>query len=66
MPDVRTQESTPPAATAAALERSVRLRPRLRPGLYRVTVRAVLDDGSLSSPQRVFLRVLKKKAARRD
>jgi hypothetical protein len=27
--------------------------------------RAVLDDGRVSSPQRVFLRVLERKAARR-
>jgi hypothetical protein len=31
---------------------------RLRPGLYRLTVRVQLDDGRLSSSQRRFLRVV--------
>jgi hypothetical protein len=43
---------------APAGERRVRLRLRLRPGLYRVTVRAVLADESLSRPVRGFVRVL--------
>ena len=63
---VETRDASAPQVMAAAVERSVRLRLALRPGLYRVTVRAVLADGSVSSAQRVFLRVLKRKAARRD
>jgi hypothetical protein len=58
---VKTREqASPPLATAASLEHLVRLRLRLKPGLYRVSVRAVLDDGRLSSPKRVFLRVLRR------
>ena len=44
---------------AAALSRRVRLRLRLAPGLYRVTVRAHLADDSLSRPVRAFVRVLR-------
>jgi hypothetical protein len=54
------EEASPPLATTASLKHLVRLRLRLKPGLYRVTVWAVLDGGRLSSPQRVFLRVLRR------
>jgi Big-like domain-containing protein/PA domain-containing protein len=47
------------AARAAAVSRRLTLRLRLKPGLYRVTVRAVLDDESLSRPVRGFVRVLR-------
>ena len=61
---VKTRKAPVPGATAAvavaAIERRVRLNVRLKPGLYRVTVRAVLGDGSVSAPHRVFLRVLKR------
>jgi hypothetical protein len=54
------EEASPPVATAASLKHLVRLRLRLKPGLYRVTVWAVLDGGRLSSPRRVYLRVLRR------
>ena len=47
-------------ASTTAGERRMRLRLRLRPGLYRVTVRALLPDESLSRPARGFVRVLKR------
>jgi hypothetical protein len=49
----------PVAAGAAALTRQVTLRPRLAPGFYRLTIRAELDDASLSPPVRGFVRVLR-------
>ena len=45
---------------ASAGDRRLRLRLRLRPGMYRVTVRALLPDESLSRPARGFVRVLKR------
>ena len=45
-------------AQAAATTRRVNLDLRLRPGLYRLTVRVQLEDGRLSPPVRRFLRVL--------
>jgi hypothetical protein len=54
------EEASPPLATAVSLKHLVALRLRLKPGLYRVTVRAVLDGGRPSSPRRVFLRVLRR------
>jgi hypothetical protein len=47
-------------ATAASVDRVVRLKVRLKPGFYRISVRAVLGGGEVSKPQRVFLRVLKR------
>jgi subtilisin-like proprotein convertase family protein len=47
-----------PRARATAVPRQVMLDLRLRPGLYRLTVRVQLDDGRLSSSQRRFLRVV--------
>ena len=46
------------AAQAAAATRRVTLNLRLRPGLYRLTVRVQLEDGRQSPPVRRFLRVL--------
>jgi hypothetical protein len=46
------------AATAAAVARRITLKPRLAPGLYRITVRAELDGDRLSRPLRRYLRVL--------
>ncbi len=43
---------------AAAVPRQVMLDLRLRPGLYRLTVRVQLEDGRLSPPVRRFLRVV--------
>jgi hypothetical protein len=51
-----TRNPTRPAAAAVA--RSLTLRLRLIPGLYRITVRARLDDNRLSPPVRRYLRVL--------
>ena len=45
-------------AQAAAVPRQVMLDLRLRPGLYRLTVRVQLEDGRLSPPARRFLRVV--------
>jgi Bacterial Ig domain/WD40-like Beta Propeller Repeat len=47
-----------PAATAASVTRRLTLRPRLSPGLYRISVRAKLDRNRLSAPRRRYLRVL--------
>jgi hypothetical protein len=38
--------------------RSLTLKPRLTPGLHRITIRARLDHNRLSSPARRYLRVL--------
>jgi len=46
-------------AAGAAVLRRLTLRLRLSPGLYRVTVRAHLEDDALSRPVRGFLRVLR-------
>jgi Tol biopolymer transport system component len=46
-----------PRAGAAAVTHRVTLNLRLAPGLYRITVRAVLDQGRLSRPIRRYLRV---------
>jgi hypothetical protein len=46
-----------PRAAATAVTHRVMLDLRLAPGLYRITVRAVLDDGRLSRPVRRWLRV---------
>jgi hypothetical protein len=51
-----TRNPTRPAA--AAIARAITLKPRLTPGLYRITVRARLDDNRLSPPVRRYLRVL--------
>lgn len=48
---------TSPRAAATAVPHRVMLDLRLRPGLYRITVRAVLDGGRLSRPVRRYLRV---------
>ena len=47
-----------PAAAAATVRRRVTLKLRLAPGLYRITVRAKLDNNRLSRPVRRYLRVL--------
>ena len=47
-----------PGATAASVTRWLTLRPRLSPGLYRISVRAKLDRNRLSAPLRRYLRVL--------
>jgi hypothetical protein len=49
---------TQPAAAAAAVGRRLTLDLRLAPGLYRITVRAILDGNRLSRPVRRYLRVL--------
>lgn len=46
------------AAHAAAFTRRLTLDLQLEPALYRITVRAALPGGKLSSPKRRFLRVL--------
>ena len=46
-----------PRAAATAVKHRVMLDLRLAPGLYRITVRALLDDGRLSRPVRRYLRV---------
>ena len=43
---------------AAAVPRRVMLDLRLRPGLYRLTLRVQVEDGTLSPPARRFLRVV--------
>jgi hypothetical protein len=43
---------------AASVPREVMLDLRLRPGLYRLTVRVLLEDGRVSPPARRFLRVV--------
>jgi hypothetical protein len=43
---------------AAAVPKHVMLDLRLRPGLYRLTVRVQLEDGTLSPPVRSFLRIV--------
>jgi hypothetical protein len=45
-------------AVTAAVPRRLVLRPRLRPGLYRITVRAHLEGGRLSRAVQRYLRVL--------
>jgi FG-GAP repeat protein len=50
--------SSRPAAAAAAMSRRLTLTLRLAPGLYRITVRAQLEDGRLSVPVQRDLRVL--------
>jgi hypothetical protein len=52
-----TRNPTGPVA-AAAVGRSITLKPRLKPGLYRITVRAQLPGGRLSRPLYRYLRVL--------
>lgn len=47
-----------PRASTAALARLVRLRLRLEPALYRITVRTRTAGGRLSAPRTRFLRVL--------
>lgn len=49
-------------AAARAPVRARTLRLRLRPGLYRITVRAQRSDGRLSAPVRRFVRVLAPRA----
>jgi DNA-binding beta-propeller fold protein YncE len=49
---------TPIPASAAAVTRRVSLQLRLRPGLYRITVRAYAGNGSLTRPARRWLRIL--------
>jgi hypothetical protein len=51
--------ATVQAPSAAAVARRLTLRLRLAPGLYRITVRAQLEDESLSRPVRGIVRVLK-------
>jgi hypothetical protein len=46
-----------PQAVAAAVKGRMRLSLRLKPGLYRLSVQAVLDGGRLSSPVQRFVRV---------
>ena len=61
---VETRESAAAASlatTVIAVEHRVRLKVRLKPGLYRVSVRAILAGGKLSAPERDFLRVLKRR-----
>ena len=47
--------------SVATYVKRVRLKVRLKPGLYRVTVRAILADGKRSDPEHAFLRVLKRR-----
>ena len=53
---VTTMRSSP-QAVAAAVKGRMRLSLRLKPGLYRLSVQAVLDGGRLSSPVQRFVRV---------
>ena len=52
------EPSARPGATAASVARRLTLRLRLSPGLYRISVRAKLDQDRLSAPLRRYLRVL--------
>jgi hypothetical protein len=53
---VTTMRSSPQAVAAAVTGR-MRLSLRLKPGLYRLSVQAVLDGGKVSSPVQRFVRV---------
>jgi YVTN family beta-propeller protein len=55
---VELHRSIEPRVAAAAVSGRMTLRMRLRPGLYRVSVRAYRADGELSPPARRWLRVL--------
>lgn len=55
---VELRRSMEPRVLAAAVSGRMSLRMRLRPGLYRITVRAYGSDGELSRPARRWLRVL--------
>jgi YVTN family beta-propeller protein len=55
---VELRRSIEPRVRAVALSGRMTLRLRLRPGLYRITVRAYRPDGELSPPARRWLRVL--------
>lgn len=55
---VKLQRSVEPRVAAAAVSGRTTLRMRLRPGLYRITVRAYRSGGELSPPARRWLRVL--------
>jgi PQQ-like domain len=55
---VTTLTRVPARPTAAAVGVQLTLRPRLTPGLYRISVRARLDGERLSPPVRRYLRVL--------
>jgi hypothetical protein len=54
---VATMDREAPRAAAAAVTQRLRLNLRLSPGLYRITVRAVLGPDQLSRPARRWLRV---------
>jgi hypothetical protein len=55
---VTTVRSAPTGAVAASVPRQATLDLRLRPGLYRLTIRAQLEGGRLSPSLRRFLRVV--------
>jgi len=46
------------AATAASVTQRMHFKLRLKPGLYRLTVQLVLENGKLSKPVRRYLRVV--------
>jgi subtilisin-like proprotein convertase family protein len=48
------------AATASSVTRRMSFNVRLKPGLYRLTVQLVLENGKLSSPVRRYVRVVAK------
>jgi subtilisin-like proprotein convertase family protein len=48
------------AAQAASVTQRMRFSLRLKPGLYRLTVQLVMENGKLSSPARRYLRVVAK------
>jgi len=55
---VATVRPAPSGAAAASVSRRVMLDLRLKPGLYRLTVRVQQEGGTLSSPVQTFLRVV--------
>jgi YVTN family beta-propeller protein len=55
---VELRRSIEPRVAAAAVSGRMTLRVRLRPGLYRITVRAYGSDAGLTQPARRWLRVL--------
>ena len=57
-PQCRNHPERADTAAAASVARRLTLNPRLAPGLYRITVRAQLDQNRLSRRLRRYLHVL--------
>jgi hypothetical protein len=56
--NVELRRSVEPRVAAAAVSGRLSLRLRLKPGLYRITVRGYSGGGELTRPARRWLRVL--------